>query len=105
MRVDAIEGMIEIRLGLRVHPENTGEIRHTLESLAPRIRAKQGCRTFAFRVSGRSHRVNILQLWSGRARFHVYLASREHRALLGGIRTLCAGGRLTLRSVRSEDTA
>jgi quinol monooxygenase YgiN len=81
--------MIDLRITLRAKPGKMTEIAQTLDILSMAVRTHSGCFGFTFTTDHEGRTVEILQSWSGQTALDAYLGSREHRALVGAMETLC----------------
>jgi quinol monooxygenase YgiN len=91
--------MIEVRVTLKPKAGKLTEVRQTLESIAAAILAQRGCEGCTYTAPGEDASIQLVQSWSDRAAVNAYLNSREHRALLGAIETLCDQHSLSLPAV------
>jgi len=81
--------MIEVRLTLRPRAGKAKEVQQTLESVTAAILTQWGCTGCDFQAAGDGRSFSVVQSWSDHAAADAYLRSREHRALIGAIGTLC----------------
>lgn len=65
------------------------EVRQTLESMATAILAQWGCVGCDVSADGDGRSFDLVKTWSDQAAVDSYLGSREHRALIGAVGTLC----------------
>lgn len=83
-------------MSMRARSGSTGELRQTLETLADKVEPQDGCVGFTFYVHEEDRGVLIVQRWIDQTAADAYRSSREHRALLGAIETLCEHGTLSV---------
>lgn len=73
------------------------ETRQTLESMAAAILAQWGCVGCDVSADRDGRSFDLVQTWSDQAAVDGYLGSREHRALIGAIGTLCEHHSLSIK--------
>ncbi len=81
--------MIELRVTIRSRVGKMTEVLQTLDSIVAAVRPQWGCLLCTFSKAEEARTIHVVQRWSDQAAFDAYLRSREHRALLGAIETLC----------------
>jgi quinol monooxygenase YgiN len=81
--------MVNLRLTMTPLQGKTPEIIQTIAALAAHVRTHSGCLEFEYHSRDDSGAIEVVQQWSDQAAADSYLASREHRVLVGAAETLC----------------
>jgi quinol monooxygenase YgiN len=88
--------MIEVRVTLKPKAGKHTEIHQTLESIAAAILTHRGCLGCDFGAQRDGSSFTLVQTWSDHTDVDSYFQSREHRALIGAMGTLCAEHALSI---------